>query len=105
MFLPVLVGLLGAGSVVASQYAQVHSPDYSRKVCVVAAGGTNTTDDAPAILKAFQDCGKGGTVLFEDTTYYVNSVLNVSGLQDCYIDLRGTLVVSPLSLYAVPADS
>jgi hypothetical protein len=65
----------------------------SRKVCCVPASGTNTTDDAPAIMEAFKECGHGGKVLFENTTYYVNTVMNVSGLNNCEIDLQGTLVV------------
>lgn len=63
--------------------------------CVVDASGTNSTDDAPAILAAFDECGHGGTITFSaDTTYYVNSVMNVSGLQDAVIDIQGELLVS-----------
>lgn len=65
--------------------------------CVVPASGTNTTDDAPAIVQAFEKCGEGGTITFSpDTTYYVNSVMNVTA-QDAIIDIQGTLVVSKLS--------
>lgn len=64
--------------------------------CVVPASGTNATDDAPAIVQAFEDCGKGGTITFSsDTTYYVNTVMNVTA-QDAIIDVKGTLVVSNL---------
>jgi hypothetical protein len=35
---------------------------------------TNVTDDAPAILKAFRECGQNGRIVFEPITYYVNSV-------------------------------
>lgn len=67
----------------------------SASTCVVPASGTNATDDAPAILEAFDECGQGGTITFSaDTTYYVNSVMNVSGLQDAVIDIQGTLLVS-----------
>lgn len=66
----------------------------SGNICVVPASGTNATDDAPAILEAFNECGQGGTVTFSsDTTYYVNSVMNVSGLQDVVVDIQGTLLV------------
>ncbi|KAI0173859.1 extracellular exo-polygalacturonase-like protein [Pestalotiopsis sp. NC0098] len=66
-----------------------------RKICEVPASGTNATDDAPAILAAFDECGQGGTVLFtENTTYYVNTVMEVSGLEDCHVDVRGTLLWS-----------
>lgn len=67
-----------------------------RKTCVVQASGTNTTDDAPAIRRAFKECGHGGIVEFKNTTYYVNTVMNITGLKDCTIDLKGTLVVRSL---------
>lgn len=65
-----------------------------RKTCVIEASGTNTTDDGPAIIDAFEKCGRGGRVVFNPTTYYVNSVLNITGLDDVYIDLKGTLLVT-----------
>lgn len=62
--------------------------------CAVPASGTNTTDDAPAIIQAFEDCGQGGTITFSpETTYYVNTVMNVTA-QDTVIDIQGSLVVS-----------
>ncbi|KAL6239641.1 hypothetical protein BDW75DRAFT_227009 [Aspergillus navahoensis] len=64
------------------------------KTCVVPASGTNETDDAPAIISAFKRCGRGGKVIFKPTTYYVNSVMNISWLQDVDIDLRGNLLWS-----------
>lgn len=64
--------------------------------CIVPASGTNATDDAPAIFQAFEECGQGGVITFsKDTTYYVNSVLNVTA-KDAVIDIRGTLLVSDL---------
>jgi hypothetical protein len=63
------------------------------RTCVVPASGTNETDDAPAIISAFKRCGRGGKVIFQPTTYYVNSVMNISWLQDVDIDLRGNLLV------------
>lgn len=65
-----------------------------KKTCTVEASGTNATDDAPAILDAFKTCGRRGKVIFEPTTYYVNSVMNVTWLDDVEIDLQGTLLVS-----------
>lgn len=35
------------------------------KTCVVASGGSNSTDDSPAVTKAFTDCATDGTVIFE----------------------------------------
>ncbi|KAL4760675.1 pectin lyase fold/virulence factor [Aspergillus foveolatus] len=64
------------------------------RTCVVPASGTNETDDAPAIISAFERCGRGGKVVFKPTTYYVNSVMNISWLQDVDIDLRGNLLWS-----------
>lgn len=73
------------------------APRASGKTCVVKAGGVNTTDDAPAIRQAFEECGQGGTVAFGNTTYYVNTVMNITGLKDCEIDLKGTLLVMSFS--------
>ncbi|KAF3014573.1 hypothetical protein E8E15_003239 [Penicillium rubens] len=62
--------------------------------CVIKSGGTNVTDDAPAILKAFRECGQNGRIVFEPITYYVNSVMNISWLENVDIDIRGTLLWS-----------
>jgi hypothetical protein len=64
-----------------------------RKTCIVQPSRTNSTDDAPAILKAFAECGHGGSVVFLNETYHVNTVMNTTGLKDCQVDLRGTLLV------------
>ncbi|OBT47732.1 hypothetical protein VE00_02195 [Pseudogymnoascus sp. WSF 3629] len=65
-----------------------------RKSCVVKSGGSNATDDAPAILKAFKKCGHKGRVVFEPTNYYVNSVMNIDWLKDVDVDIYGTLLWS-----------
>ncbi|KAE8395750.1 pectin lyase fold/virulence factor [Aspergillus alliaceus] len=65
-----------------------------RETCVVPAGGSNATDDAPAIIQAFKECGHGGKVVFKPTTYYVNTVMNISWLEDVDIDIGGTLLWS-----------
>lgn len=64
-----------------------------RKICIVAGGGSNTTDDAPAILDAFKKCGQHGRIVFEPKTYHISSALNVTWLDDVEIDLQGTLLV------------
>ncbi|KAJ5610736.1 hypothetical protein N7510_007455 [Penicillium lagena] len=69
--------------------AKVHE-----KICTIKSGGSNVTDDAPAILEAFKKCGRKGRVIFEPTTYYVNSVMNISWLEDVEIDIHGTLLWS-----------
>ncbi|TID06799.1 Alpha-L-rhamnosidase rgxB [Colletotrichum higginsianum] len=65
-----------------------------RKICIVAAGGSNATDDAPAILDAFKKCGQHGRIVFEPKTYHISSALNVTWLDDVEIDLQGTLLWS-----------
>lgn len=71
----------------------VAGPTQGRKTCTVEASGTNQTDDAPAIRAAFKDCGRHGKVVFQPTTYYVNSVLNITDLEDVDIDVQGQLLV------------
>lgn len=70
------------------------SPTQNRKTCTIKASGTNRTDDAPAIRAAFKECGHRGMIVFEPTTYYVNSVLNITDLEDVDIDIQGELLVS-----------
>ncbi|KAF9002228.1 pectin lyase-like protein, partial [Hymenopellis radicata] len=68
---------------------------YSRlipgQVCIVHPNGDGR-DDAPAILDAFRQCGHGGRVEFLNETYHIESVMNTTGLHDCIIDVRGTLL-------------
>jgi hypothetical protein len=66
---------------------------------LVQPSGNASVDDAPAILEAFKTCGYGGRVVFLNTTYHVNSVMNTTGLKDCQVDLRGTLLVSLYPLF------
>lgn len=87
----VLCTLLASASGVAGQEAEAAAG--GRKTCTVNASGTNATDDAPAILQAFKECGRRGKVVFKPTTYYVNAALNVTWLDDVEIDLQGTLLV------------
>ncbi|KAF4951625.1 hypothetical protein FSARC_12868 [Fusarium sarcochroum] len=77
----------------ASVTTQVVAARHS-KTCVVKAGGSNTTDDAPAIRKAFEKCGQGGKVVFKPTTYHISSVLNITGLKDVEINIQGKLLWS-----------
>ncbi|KAI1308024.1 galacturan 1,4-alpha-galacturonidase B [Xylaria venustula] len=66
----------------------------ARKTCFVDAGGSNVTDDAPAIITAFKDCGHQGRVVFQPTTYYINSVMNITWLDDVEVDWQGKLLWS-----------
>lgn len=88
--IPTVLTLLLAvsGSVATNDKDKGH-----RKSCVVKSGGSNATDDAPAILKAFKKCGHKGRVVFEPTNYYVNSVMNIDWLKDVDVDIYGTLLV------------
>jgi hypothetical protein len=61
--------------------------------CIVHPAGDPATDDAPAIVQAFSDCGIGGRVVFLNETYHVNSVMNTTGLEDCEVEIHGTLLV------------
>ncbi|KAL5443526.1 hypothetical protein PMIN06_008689 [Paraphaeosphaeria minitans] len=60
----------------------------------IGASGTNKTDDAPAIRSAFSKCNHGGKIEFSAPTYYVNSVLNVTGLENIEVDIKGKLLWS-----------
>lgn len=63
------------------------------RICTVPASGTNATDDAPAIQAAFAECNNGGRIVFNPTTYYVNSILNITGLEDVQVEIQGKLLV------------
>jgi hypothetical protein len=88
MHFPKLLTVLAAATSVSAGTVPWH-----RKTCVIPASGTNATDDAPAIIKAFKRCGRGGKVVFKPTTYYVNSVMDIRWLDDVEIDFRGNLLV------------
>lgn len=62
--------------------------------CTVTPSLNSSIDDAPAIVAAFKACGQGGTVAFQNHTYFVHSVMNTTGLKNVNIDLKGTLLVS-----------
>lgn len=79
---------LGLFSLVAA-----NEPEDKIKTCTVKAGGNAIIDDAPAIYDAFNECGQNGRVVFANTTYYINSVMNTSELHNCEIDIYGTLLV------------
>jgi hypothetical protein len=68
-----------------------------RKLCTVKPN-KDGSDDAPAVIQAFQDCGKNGRVEFLNETYHIKSIMNTTGLDDVEIDLKGTLLVRLLLL-------
>ena len=63
--------------------------------------GSNGGDDVPAIRRAFLKCGQGGTVVFLNETYNIETVMNITGLNDCVVELYGTLLVSDLILFSL----
>ncbi|KAH8178457.1 glycosyl hydrolases family 28 domain-containing protein [Sarocladium implicatum] len=48
-------------------------------------------DDAPSVHEAFEQCGHGGKVIFSDNTFFINSVLNTTNLENCDVSLQGEL--------------
>lgn len=71
------------------------TPSRQNNVCEVPSN-EDGSDDSAAIHEAFEECGQGGTIVFSNTTYHVEKVLNTTGLEDCRIELKGTLLVRPL---------
>ncbi|KAJ7098255.1 glycoside hydrolase family 28 protein [Mycena epipterygia] len=65
--------------------------------CTVHPSG-NFTDDSPAIIDAFTLCGQGGTIEFLNETYWIEKVMNTTGLNDVNINLRGTLLWSAANI-------
>lgn len=61
--------------------------------CVVPAKNDGT-DDSPAILAAFRDCKRDSEILFQNTTYNIAQVMNVTGLENVKIELHGTMLWS-----------
>jgi hypothetical protein len=65
----------------------------SSNICTVKANG-HQKDDVPNILKAFHQCGKGGTIVFpEDQSYWIATRLNPV-VNDVTIEWRGKWTVS-----------
>ncbi|KAJ7484383.1 glycoside hydrolase family 28 protein [Mycena latifolia] len=89
--LPVLPLLLLAGLAYGGHVAR-HD-----KICTVHPSG-NFTDDSPAIVDAFNLCGQGGRIEFLNETYWIEKVMNTTGLNDVHIDLRGTLLWSAANI-------
>ncbi|GIZ41997.1 hypothetical protein CKM354_000527800 [Cercospora kikuchii] len=72
-----------------------HHGEHSGPTCVVKPAGQN--DSAPAIIKAFEDCGHNegdarGRVVFKNETYHIKSVMKTTGLRNVDIELHGTLL-------------
>ncbi|KAF2758242.1 pectin lyase-like protein [Pseudovirgaria hyperparasitica] len=84
--------MLGTTAVVSIALASLPALT-AAAVCVVPTG---LDDSAPAIIDAFRKCGHNsnqsrGKVVFQNTTYTVGSVMNITGLSNVDVDLQGTL--------------
>ncbi|KAF5378174.1 hypothetical protein D9615_007589 [Tricholomella constricta] len=61
-------------------------------ICKVHPSTDGVSDDASAIRRAFDLCGTDGSILFDQATFHVESVLQTTGLSNVYVDLPGTLL-------------
>lgn len=48
-------------------------------------------DDTPSILQAFELCGTNGSVILTNHTFYINQVMNTTGLKNCDVELHGEM--------------
>lgn len=62
------------------------------QTCVIPATN-NGSDDTPEIVNAFEKCKKDSHILFQNTTYNVQKVMRLTGLENVKIEIRGTLLV------------
>lgn len=70
-----------------------------RQTCTIQPGGSPSIDDAPAVIDAFKQCGQDGKVEFLNETYHINTVMNTTGLKNCEVDLKGTLLACETYLF------
>ncbi|KAF4962368.1 hypothetical protein FSARC_9553 [Fusarium sarcochroum] len=99
-FLSLFVGLGGLSRCLAQadeprlpSFEDNSSSLWKRAQCVIPAKNTGE-DDSPAILEAFNKCGKSGRIVFTNTTYHIGKVMKTIGLKDTEIQIRGTLLWS-----------
>lgn len=74
------------------QQQQQDKRDTSAAEAALAAAAA--ADDTPQILEAFRQCGKEGSIVFEEGTYNIRQVMNTTDLRNCEIDIYGTFVWS-----------
>lgn len=76
------------------------------RYCYVEPGSTNgtTRDDAPGILKAFQDCNGGGTIVL-DQTYLIGSPLDLTFLEHVDVVITGEVAFDDSDVYYWAANS
>ncbi|KAL6235083.1 hypothetical protein BDW75DRAFT_251108 [Aspergillus navahoensis] len=79
-------------SLAGASWAAPSSALHARAVCTPTAGGSPSIDDVPAIVESISACGNGGTIVFpEGSTYYLNSVLDLTGCSACEFQVEGLL--------------
>lgn len=57
-------------------------------LCTVTPSGSK--DDSPALMDAFQQCGKNGQVVITEGDYTIAKVMDIQ-LQNCDVDIYGKL--------------
>lgn len=77
---------------ISSSFVRAGIYGHESKTCVVKPA-CDGSDDAPAIIKAFHRCGKNGRVVFLNETYNIQTIMNTTGLENCEVDLKGTMLV------------
>ncbi|KZT30285.1 glycoside hydrolase family 28 protein [Neolentinus lepideus HHB14362 ss-1] len=60
-------------------------------ICTVIPS-VDGSDDTPAIISAFEQCGQDGSVTFINETYHIESVMQTTGLNNVTVHLYGTLL-------------
>lgn len=70
------------------------------RYCYVEPGPANgtTRDDAPEILKAFQDCNGGGTIVL-DQSYLIGSPLDLTFLEHVDVVITGEVAFDDSDVY------
>lgn len=77
----------------ASLVLAAYTPSSPEHTCVIPALNDGR-DDAPAIREAFDKCGNNGKVVFQkDTTYSIQTALELHNLKNVQVDMLGTLEV------------
>lgn len=61
--------------------------------CVIPANNDGT-DDSPAIIAAFSKCSRDSEIIFQNTTYNIAKVMNLTNLENVKIEIHGTLLWS-----------
>lgn len=92
---PSIISLVALSLFLGLAYAGGVEEDKRDNVCTVKANGKQK-DDVPNLLRAFNECGNGGTIIFpEDQSYWIGARLNPV-LNDVSVQWRGKWTVGPL---------